>query len=79
MGKLTDGDGVRDGNEEDSNEKFGDEHGDAGGFSTGWLVSSREICPRFYICHFIAYRHEKSSVGLGPCPVHRLFFAGLPT
>ena len=40
-GELTDGGGVRGGNEEDGNEKLGDEHGDVGGVSTGWSMSSK--------------------------------------
>ena len=45
----TDGVGVHDGNEESDNEKLGLEHGDFGGVVTGWLLSSKGICPRFYI------------------------------
>jgi hypothetical protein len=58
-GELTDGGSVRGGDEEDANEKFGDEHGDADGFATGWLMSSKEIRPRFYICSLISCKHEK--------------------
>ena len=39
------------------------------GFSTGWLMSSKEICPRFYICSLISCEHEKSGVGPTPCPI----------
>jgi hypothetical protein len=49
MGELTDGGGVRSGDEEDGSEELENEHGDVGDVSTGWLVSSKGIHPRFYI------------------------------
>jgi hypothetical protein len=29
-----------------------------GDVSTGWLISSKEIHPRFYICSLISYEHD---------------------
>ena len=34
--------------------------------STGRLMSSKEICPRFYICSLISCEHGKSGVGSAP-------------
>ena len=56
------GSGVHGGDEEDANKKLGGEHGDAGGFSTGWLMTSKEIYPRFYIRSLISCEHEKPQV-----------------
>jgi hypothetical protein len=46
---------VRDGNEEGGNDKLGADHDDA----TGWLMSSKEIRPRVYICSLISCECEK--------------------
>ena len=63
---------MRGGDEEDANEKLGDEHGDAGGggdVSAGWLMSSKEIHPRFYIrSHFLRAREAISRLHLSPPP-----------
>ena len=48
-GELTDGGGACSGDEEDGSEKLGDEHGNVGDVSTGWLMSSKGIHPRFYV------------------------------
>ena len=68
-GELTESGGVRSGDGEHENEKLGDEHGDAGGVSTGWLMSSKEIRPRFYNCYLISCEHKQPGVGPAPCPV----------
>jgi hypothetical protein len=47
MKELTDGGGVRSGDEEDGGEELEDEHGDVGDVSTGWLASSKESIPGF--------------------------------
>jgi hypothetical protein len=52
------------GDEEDDSERLGDEHGDVGVYATG-LTSSKEICPRFYICSLISCEHEKSGLPVG--------------
>jgi hypothetical protein len=80
MRELTDGGGVRNGNEEDSDEKLGLEHDDGGGVSTGWLMSSKDIHRQFYICSYFL-GHEKPGAGPAPYriqpPSHWLLFARL--
>jgi hypothetical protein len=80
-GELTNSGGVRGGDEEDCNEKLGDEHGEAGGgdgVSTGWLISSKETCLRFYTCSPVSCEHDKPQVA-GAHHILRVFHSFRPS